>query len=99
MSRHLVHRQHGAVDGYQELPADEQLAPDSVTATFSDRSLHTYHSEQALGGIAFEFVDSGILALRFIESDHLVIAFAPGAWSRVASTALGDRARRSSSGR
>jgi hypothetical protein len=93
MTRHVVHRRFGAADEYQELPADEDLAPDSVTVTFSDGSLRSYHSELELGGICFEFVDSGILVLRFGESDHVVIAFAPGAWASVAGTALGDRGR------
>jgi hypothetical protein len=99
MSRHVVHRQPDMVSDYQELPADETLAPESVTVTLPDGSLRTYHSEEALGGVGFEFVDSGILVLRFVESDRLVLAFAPGAWSSVTGTALGDRGRRSSSGR
>lgn len=99
MSRHVVHRLSGLVDEYQELPADERLASESVTVMLSDGSLHTYHSEDALGGVAFEFADSGILVLRFVDSDHLILGLAPGAWSRVSGTALGDRGRRSSSGR
>ena len=99
MFRHIVHRLCGVVQEYQELPGDERLAPDSVTVTLSDGSLHTYHSEEALGGVAFEFADSGILVLRFLDSDHVVLAFAPGAWTTVLGTALGDRGRRSSSGR
>ena len=99
MSRHVVHRQLGVANEYQELPADEALAPASVTVTLPDGSLRTYHSEEALGGIGFEFVDSGILVLRFTESDHVVLAFAPGAWAAVTGCALGDRGRRSASGR
>lgn len=99
MSRHVVHRLPGVVSEFQELPVDETLASESVTVTLSDGSLRTYHSEEALGGVAFEFADSGILVLRFVDSDHLVIAFAPGAWTSVTGTALGDRGRRSSSGR
>jgi len=38
MSRHVVHRQLGVTDEYQELPADEALAPESVTVTFPDGS-------------------------------------------------------------
>jgi len=37
--------------------------------------------------------------LRFEGSDHLLSAFAPTAWTSVSGTALGDRGRRSSSGR
>lgn len=99
MSRHVVHRHLNVADEYQELPADEALAPESVTVTSPDGSLRTYHSEMALGGIGFEFVDSGILVLRFVESDHLVLAFAPGAWASVTGCALGDRGRRSATGR
>lgn len=99
MSRHVVHREHGVVDEYQELPDGEALAPDSVTVTFPDGSLRTYHADNELGGIGFEFVESGILVLRFVESDHLVLALAPGAWASVTGCALGDRGRRSASGR
>jgi hypothetical protein len=99
MTRHFVHRQLGVVDEYQALPAGEALAHDCVTVTLPDGSLHSYHSENELGGIGFEFVDSGILVLRFTESDHLVLAFAPGAWASVTGCALGDRGRRSTSGR
>jgi hypothetical protein len=99
MSRHVIHRQLGVAEEYQELPADEALAAESVTLTFPDGSLRTYHSEKALGGIGFEFEDSGILVLRFTERDHLVLAFAPGAWACVSGCALGDRGRRSASGR
>jgi hypothetical protein len=98
MSRHVLHRQDGVVDEYQELPSDAQLAPDSVTVTLADGSLRTYHSDADLGGIAFEFADSGILVLRFTGSERLVMALAPGAWTSVAGTALGDRGRRSSAG-
>lgn len=98
MSRHVVHRQLGVADEYQELPAGEALAPESVTVTLPDGSLRTDHSENALGGIGFEFADSGILVLRFTESDRLVLAFAQGAWVSVTGCALGDRGRRSASG-
>jgi hypothetical protein len=99
MSRHVVHRQLDVTDEYQELPADEALAPESVTVTFPDGSLRTHHGENALGGIGFEFVESGILVLRFTESDHVVLALAPGAWASVTGCAIGDRGRRSASGR
>jgi hypothetical protein len=99
MTRHVVHRRLGVVDEYQSLPAGEALAPDSVTVTLPDGSLHTHHADNELGGIGFEFADSGILVLRFTESDHLVLAFAPGAWTSVTGCALGDRGRRSTSGR
>jgi hypothetical protein len=99
MTRHVVHRRLGAADEYQALPADEALAPDSVTVTLPDGSLRSYHAVNELGGVGFEFVDSGILVLRFTESDHLFVAFAPGAWSAVTGCALGDRGRRSASGR
>jgi len=99
MTRHVVHRRLGVIDEYQALPAGEALAPDSVTVTLPDGSLHSYHAEKELGGIGFEFVDSGILVLRFTESDHLVLALAPGAWSAATGCALGDRGRRSASGR
>src|SRR5689334_16919832 len=98
MARHVVHRLGGAVDEYQVLPAPEALAPDSVTVTLPDGSLQSHHAQQDLGGIGFEFVDSGILVLRFTDSDHLVLAFAPGAWACVTGCALGDRGRRSASG-
>lgn len=98
MTRHVVHRRLSVVDEYQELPPAEALASDSVTVTLPDGSLQTYHSESELGGIGFEFADSGILVLRFIESDHLVLALAPGAWASVTGCALGDRGRRSASG-
>jgi hypothetical protein len=99
MTRHVVHRRLGVIDEYQALPAGEALASDSVTVTLPDGSLHSYHAENEFGGIGFEFVDSGILVLRFIDSDHLVLALAPGAWSAVTGCALGDRGRRSASGR
>jgi hypothetical protein len=47
----------------------------------------------------FEFAQAGILVLRFEDSDHVLSAFAPTAWTSVSGTALGDRGRRSSSGR
>lgn len=99
MIRHVVHRQLGVVDEYETLPPGEALAPDSVTVTLPDGSVHSYHSENEVGGIGFEFADSGILVLRFIESDHLVRALSPGAWASVTGCALGDRGRRSASGR
>jgi hypothetical protein len=99
MSRHVVYRQLDVVDEYQELPDGEALASESVSVTLPDGSPRTYHAENDLGGIGFEFVDSGILVLRFTDSDHLVLAFAPGAWASVSGSALGDRGRRSASGR
>jgi hypothetical protein len=98
MTRHLVHRRFGAVDEYQALPAADGVAADFVTVTLPDGSLHSHHAEKELGGIGFEFVDSGILVLRFTESDHLVLALAPGAWASVTGCALDDRGRRSASG-
>ncbi len=56
----------------------------------------TEHLEPHFG---FEFAEAGILVLRFEGSDHLLSAFAPTAWTSVSGTALGDRGRRSSSGR
>jgi hypothetical protein len=99
MARHLVHHRNGQVDEYQELPATEHLEPDAVTVTFPDGSLRSYHAEDGLGGVGFEFGEAGILILRFEDSDHLLIAFAPTAWTSVIGTALGDRGRRSFSGR
>src|SRR5207342_874914 len=99
MARHVVHRRNGQVDEYQELPDSEQLEPDVVTVTFPDGSLRSYHVEDGLGGVGFEFAEAGILVLRFEDSDHLLSAFAPSAWTSVSGTALGDRGRRSSSGR
>ena len=99
MARHVVHRRNGQVDEYQELPATEHLEPDLVTVTFPDGSLRSYHVENGLGGVGFEFAPAGILVLRFEDSDHLLTAFAPTAWTSVTGTALGDRGRRSSSGR
>jgi hypothetical protein len=52
-----------------------------------------------VGGVGFEFAQAGILVLRFEDSDHVLSAFAPTAWTSVSGTALGDRGRRSSSGR
>jgi hypothetical protein len=99
MARHVVHRHTGEADEYQELPETERLEPDSVTVTFPDGSLRSYHAEDGLGGIGFEFAEAGILVLRFQDSDHVVSAFAPTAWTAVRGTAIGDRGRRSSSGR
>jgi hypothetical protein len=99
MARHLVYRRNGEVDEYQELPPTEQLESDVVTVTFSDGSLHSYHVEDGLGGVGFEFAEAGILVLRFQDSDRLLSAFAPTVWTSVSGTALGDRGRRSSSGR
>jgi hypothetical protein len=99
MARHVVHRSSGQVDEYQELHDTEHLEPDSVTVTFPDGSLHSYHAEDGLGGIGFEFAEAGILVLRFEGSEHVVSAFAPTAWTSVRGAALGDRGRRSSSGR
>ena len=99
MARHLVYRRSGQVDEYQELPDTEHLEPDTVTVTFPDGSLHTYHVEHGLGGVGFEFAEAAILVQGFQDSDHLLSAFAPTAWTEVSGTALGDRGRRSSSGR
>jgi hypothetical protein len=99
MARHLVHRRNGQVDEYQELPDAEHLELDVVTVTFPDGSLRSYHVEDGLGGVGFEFAQAGILVLRFEDSDHVLSAFAPTAWTSVSGTALGDRGRRSSSGR
>jgi hypothetical protein len=98
MARHLVHRHTGEVVEYQELQGTEQLEPDSVTVTFPDGSLRSYHAELGLGGIGFEFAEAGILVLRLEDSDHVASAFAPAAWTSVRGTAVGDRGRRSSSG-
>jgi hypothetical protein len=98
MARHVVHRRNGEVDEYQELRDTEQLEPDFVTVTFPEGSLRSYHAENGLGGVGFEFAEAGILVLRFEDSDHLITAFAPTAWISVSGTALGDRGRRSSSG-
>src|SRR4026207_453941 len=99
MARHVVHRRNGQVDEYQELPDAEHLEPDIVTVTFPDGSLRSYHVEDGLGGVGFEFVQAGVLVLRFEDSDHVLSAFAPTDWTSVSGTALGDRGRRSSSGR
>jgi len=99
MATHLVYRRDGQVDEYQELSAAEHLAPDAVTVTFPDGSLRSYHVEDGLGGVGFEVAEAGIPVLRFVDSDHLLSAFAPTAWTSVSGTALGDRGRRSSSGR
>ena len=99
MARHLVHRRNGEIDECQELPSAEHLEPHFVTVTFPDGSLCAYHVEDGLGGVGFEFAEAGILVLRFQDSDHLLSAFAPTAWTSVSGTALGDRGRRSSSGR
>jgi hypothetical protein len=55
MATHLVYRRNGQVDEYQELPDTEHLAPDAVTVTFPDGSLRSYHVEDGLGGVGFEF--------------------------------------------
>ena len=89
MARHVVHRRNGQADEYQELPDTEHLEPDSVTVTFPDGSLRSYHAEDVLGGVGFEFVQAGILVLRFEDSDHVLSAFAPTAWTSVSGTALG----------
>jgi len=47
---------------------------------------------QGPGDLAY----SGIVVLRFTDSDRLLLAFASGAWACVTGTALGDRDRRSS---
>jgi hypothetical protein len=99
MARHVVHRRNGEVDEHQELSEAEHLEPDSVTVTFPDGSLRTYHAEHGLGGIGFEFAEAGILVLRFEDTDHVLGAFAPTAWTSVRGTALGDRGRKSSTGR
>ena len=99
MARHVVYRRNSQVDEYQELPATEHLEPHLVTVTFPDGSLRSYHVENGLGGVGFEFAPAGILILRFEDSDHLLTAFAPTAWTSVTGTALGDRGRRSASGR
>jgi hypothetical protein len=99
MARHVVHRRNGEVDEYQELPDADHLEPDSVTVTFPDGSLRSNHAEDGLDGIGFEFADAGILVLRFEDSEHVLSAFAPTAWTSVRGTALGDRGRRSSTGR
>jgi hypothetical protein len=99
MARHVVHRRNGEVDEYQELPEAEHLELDSATVTFPDGSLRSYHAEVGLGGVGFEFAEAGILVLRFEDSDHVLSAFAPTAWTSVRGTALGDRGRRSFTGR
>jgi hypothetical protein len=33
--------------------------------TVPDGSLHSYHVEDGLGGVGFEFAEAGILVLRF----------------------------------
>ena len=98
MARHLVHRRNGQVDEYQELPPTEHLESDVVTMTFPDGSLHSYHVEDGLGGVGFEFARSRHPHTALPRSDHLLSAFAPTAWTSVSGTALGDRGRRSSSG-
>jgi len=96
MASHLVHRRNGEVEEYQTLPDAEHLEPDFVTVTFPDGSQRSYHIEDGLGGIAFEFAVAGILVLRSQDSDHLLTAFAPTAWTAVSGPAIGDR--RSSTG-
>lgn len=99
MARHVVHRRTGHIEEYQELPATDQLAPELVTVTFPDGSLRSYHTDLELDGVGFEFTQAAILVLRYQDSDHLLTAFAPTAWTAVSGTALGDHGRRSSSGR
>ena len=99
MARHVVHRRNGELEEFQELRDGEHLESDFVTVTFHDGSLRSYHAEAGLGGVGFEFAEAGILVLRLEESDHLVTAFASTAWTCVTGAALGDRGRRSSSGR
>lgn len=98
MTSHVVHRRNGETDEYQELRDTEHLEPHSVTVTFPDGSLRSYHVEDGLGGVGFEFAEAGILVLRFEDSDHMISAFAPTAWTTVTGTALSDRGRRSVSG-
>src|SRR6185295_9297279 len=81
MARHVVHRRNGRVDEYQELPDAEHLEPDMVTVSYPDGSLRSYHVEDGLGGVCFEFAQAGILVLRFQDSDHVLSAFAPTAWT------------------
>jgi hypothetical protein len=99
MARHVVCRRNGEIDEYRELPDNEQLEPHFVTVAFPDGSLHSYHGEDGLGGVGFEFAEAGTLVLRFEDSDHMLSAFAPTAWTSVSGTALSDRGRRSASGR
>ena len=99
MARHVVDRRNGQADEYQELQDAEHLELDVVTVTLPDGSLRSYHVEAGLGGVGFEFAEAGILVLRFQDSDHVLSAFAPTAWTSVSGAALGDRGRRSSSGR
>jgi hypothetical protein len=99
-ARHVLHRRNGEIDEYRELAdnADNaQLEPQFVT--FPDRSLRSYHVEDGLGGVGFESAKAGILVLRFEDSDHMMHAFAPTAWTSVTGTAPSDRGRRSASGR
>jgi hypothetical protein len=99
MARHVLHRRTGEIDEYQELRDNEQLEPHFVTVTFPDGSLRSYHVEDGLGGVGYEFAEAGILVLRFEDSDHIMSAFAPTAWTSVSGTALSDRGRRSATGR
>ena len=98
MISHLVHRRNGDVDEYQKMPDTEHLEPDFVAVTLADGSQRSYHVEDGLGGVAFEFAEAGILVLRFQDSDHLLTAFAPTAWTAVSGSAIGDRSPRSSTG-
>lgn len=68
-------------------------------ALFPDGSPRSFHAEAGLGGICFEFADAAILVLRFEDSDHVLSAFAPTAWTSVRGTALGDWGRKSATGR
>jgi hypothetical protein len=99
MARHVVQRLSGESEEFQELSDSISLEPDFVTVTFPDGSLRSYHAEQGLGGVGFEFAEAGILVLRFEDSDRSMTALAPSAWTCVTGAALGDRGRRSSSGR
>jgi hypothetical protein len=99
MARHVVHRRDGEVDEYLELSEAEHLEPDSVTVTSPDGSLRSYHAEDGLGGIGFEFAEARILVLRSEDTEHVLSASAPTAWTSVRGTALGDRGRKSSTGR
>jgi hypothetical protein len=83
MARRVVYRRNDEVDEYQELPDAEHLEADLVTVAFPDGSLRSYHVENGLGGVDFESAQAGILVLGFRDSDHLLSAFAPTAWTSV----------------
>jgi hypothetical protein len=99
MARHVVCRRNGEIDEYQELPENARLEPHFVTVAFPDGSLRSFHVEDGLGGVGFEFAEAGILVLRFEDGDHMLSALAATAWTSVSGTALSDRGRRSASGR